>query len=70
MERNPTQKSLRLSRTTIRKLTEQEAEQVVGAYSARLWFTCGCTVANSCGSGCTVPGETLPYSMCCGGTSL
>ena len=69
MENKPGRKTLRLSRTTIRQLTEREAEHVVGAASALLYYTCGHTVGNTCGGACADPDGQLPYSMCCGGTS-
>lgn len=69
MESKVARKTLRLSRTTIRQLTEREAEHVVGAASAHLYWTCGHTVGNTCGGVCADPDSQPPYSMCCTGTS-
>jgi hypothetical protein len=69
MQTKPIRKTLKLSRTTIRQLTEREVEHVVGAATALQYYTCGHTVANTCGGPCTLPVDTLPYTACCGGTS-
>jgi hypothetical protein len=61
VERKPDKKPLRLSRMTIRRLTERETNAVVGGASANLYNTCRCTLVMTC-----KPHDEPPYSACCG----